>query len=208
MLWYAFRRMHELQRESFDAVVIGSGPNGLAAAVALVEAGASVLVLEAADEIGGGTRTAELTLPGFWHDVCSAVHTMGILSPFFRTLPLEAHGLRWIRPPASLAHPLDDGPAVMLWRSLERTCEGLGEDARAYRSMLAPLLRDPHGFLSDALGPLGVPRRPALRWSGASLPVVGRRVTSFPSTPSPPRGRHLTKRGAHAAPSHPLHAHW
>ncbi len=162
MLWYAFRRMHELGRQSFDAVVVGSGPNGLAAAVALAQAGASVLLLEAADEVGGGTRSAELTLPGFQHDVCSAVHTMGILSPFFRTLPLEAHGLRWIRPPASLAHPLDDGPAVMLWRSLERTCEGLGEDARAYRAMLAPLLRDPHGFLADALGPLGVPRHPLL----------------------------------------------
>jgi phytoene dehydrogenase-like protein len=152
--------MQGIERERFDAVVVGSGPNGLAAAVALAQAGAAVLVLEAADELGGGTRTAELTLPGFHHDVCSAVHTMGILSPFLRTLPLEAHGLRWIRPPASLAHPLDDGPAVMLWRSLEKTCEGLGRDAGAYRAMLAPLLRDPHGFLADALGPLGVPRHP------------------------------------------------
>ncbi len=152
--------MEDLNRDEFDAVVVGSGPNGLAAAVALAQAGASVLVLEAADEIGGGTRTAESTLPGFRHDVCSAVHTMGILSPFFRSLPLEEHGLRWIRPPASLAHPLDDGPAVMLWRSLDETCAGLGEDARAYRALLSPLLRDPHGFLADALGPLRVPRHP------------------------------------------------
>lgn len=146
--------------QSFDAVIVGSGPNGLAAAVALARQGASVLVLEAADEIGGGTRTAELTLPGFRHDVCSAVHTMGVLSPFFRTLPLEEHGLEWIRPPASLAHPLDDGPPVMLWRSLDRTCDGLGPDARAYRAMLEPLLRDPHGLLADALGPLGLPHHP------------------------------------------------
>jgi phytoene dehydrogenase-like protein len=150
------------QQETFDAVIVGSGPNGLAAALSLAQQGASVLVLEASDEIGGGTRTAELTEPGFAHDVCSAVHTMGILSPFFRTLPLERHGLEWIQPPASLAHPLDDGPAVMLWRSLERTGEGLGDDARAYRAMLEPLLRNPHGFLADALGPLGLPRHPIL----------------------------------------------
>ncbi len=151
----------------FDAVVVGSGPNGLAAAVALAESGASTLLVEAADELGGGTRTAELTLPGFRHDVCSAVHPMGILSPYFRTLPLEEHGLRWIRPPASLAHPLDDGPAVMLWRDLERTAEGLGRDAGAYRSMLRPLLRDPHAFFRDALGPLGVPRHPVpFTWFG------------------------------------------
>ena len=152
--------MQGLEKERFDAVVVGSGPNGLAAAVALADAGASVLVLEAADEIGGGTRTAELTLPGFRHDVCSAVHTMGILSPYLRTLPLGEHGLRWIRPAASLAHPLDSGPPVMLWRSLERTAEELGVDAGAYRSMLRPLLSDPHGFFADALGPLGVPRHP------------------------------------------------
>ncbi|MBW2551431.1 MAG: NAD(P)/FAD-dependent oxidoreductase, partial [Deltaproteobacteria bacterium] len=116
-------------REIFDAVVVGSGPNGLSAAVALAQGGASVLVLEAADDIGGGTRTAELTLPGFHHDVCSAVHTTGILSPFFRSLPLEEHGLDWIVPRASVAHPLDDQPAVMLWHSLEETCGGLGADA-------------------------------------------------------------------------------
>ena len=100
--------------ESFDAVVIGSGPNGLSAAVAMAQGGARVLVLEGADQLGGGTRTAELTLPGFRHDVCSAVHTTGILSPFFRSLPLEEHGLRWILPEASVAHPLDDEPAVMM----------------------------------------------------------------------------------------------
>ena len=147
-------------RETFDAVVIGSGPNGLSAAVALAQAGASVLVLEATAQIGGGTRTAELTLPGFQHDVCSAVHTTGILSPFFRSLPLEDHGLRWVSPQASVAHPLDDQPAVIMWRSLEETASGLGADARSYRELIAPFLENAHGFFGDALGPLGVPRHP------------------------------------------------
>jgi len=147
-------------RESFDVVVIGSGPNGLSAAVALAQAGASVLVLEATEQIGGGTRTAELTLPGFQHDVCSAVHTTGILSPFFRTLPLEDHGLRWVSPEASVAHPLDDQPAVIMWRSLEETALGLGADARSYRDLLAPFVENAHGFFGDALGPLGWPRHP------------------------------------------------
>ena len=149
-------------RETFDAVVIGSGPNGLAAAVVLASEGASVLVLEAAETIGGGTRTAELTLPGFAHDVCSGAHPTGILSPFFRELPLDQHGLEWIQAPASIAHPLDDGPAVVLWKSLERTCEGLGRDATRYRQLLAPLLGDPHALLRDIMSPLGIPDRPAL----------------------------------------------
>ena len=149
-------------RETFDAVVVGSGPNGLSAAVALAQGGASVLVLEADDEIGGGTRTAELTLPGFRHDVCSAVHTTGILSPFFRSLPLEEHGLRWLVPRASVAHPLDDRPAVMLWRSVEETCMGLGADASSYRSLVTPFLDNPEGFFGDALGPLGWPRHPLM----------------------------------------------
>lgn len=143
--------------ETFDAVVIGSGPNGLSAAVALAQGGASVLVLEAADTIGGGTRTAELTLEGFAHDVCSAVHTTGILSPFFRSLPLEEHGLRWIVPEASVAHPLDDEPAVMLWPSIAETAEGLGADGRSYEKLVAPFMANPHGFFEDVLGPLGWP---------------------------------------------------
>jgi len=146
-----------------DAVVVGSGPNGLAAAIKLAQEGASVLVLEASDEIGGGIRTAEVTLPGFVHDLCAAAHPLGILSPFLSTLPLAEHGLEWIRPPASVAHPLDDGPAVMLWRSLERTAAGLGGDGASYRRLLAPYLEDPHGLLEDVLGPVGgVPRHPLL----------------------------------------------
>jgi len=145
-----------------EAVVIGSGPNGLAAAIALARAGVSVLVVEAHQEPGGGTRSAELTLPGFVHDVCSAVHPMGVLSPYLRTLPLAEHGLVWRHPRASVAHPLDDGPAVMLVRSLERTCEGLGRDGRAWARLVGPFLADPHALLADAMAPLRMPAHPVL----------------------------------------------
>jgi phytoene dehydrogenase-like protein len=144
----------------FDAVVIGAGPNGLAAAVTLARAGASVVVLEGRDDIGGGTRTAELTVPGFLHDVCSGAHPMGILSPFFRELPLDRHGLEWIRPGASVAHPRDGQPAVMLWRSLDRTADGLGRDGARYRRLIEPFLRDPHTLLRDVMAPLGIPENP------------------------------------------------
>lgn len=147
-------------RHALDAVVIGSGPNGLAAAIALAQAGKSVLVLEAADEIGGGTRSSALTRPGFVHDVCSAVHPMGILSPFFRQLPLEDHGLEWIRPTASIAHPMEDAEAVLVYRSLDRTTEHLGPDAAAWRRLIRPFLKHPHELLSDVMAPLRVPDHP------------------------------------------------
>jgi phytoene dehydrogenase-like protein len=121
---------------SYDAVIVGSGPNGLAAAIRLAEAGASVLVLEAKDRPGGGMRTGEITLPGFRHDLCSAAHPMGILSPYLGTLPLDRHGLRWVTPKASVAHPLDDRPAVLLYESLAATAEQLGVDARAYTRLI------------------------------------------------------------------------
>lgn len=145
-----------------DAVVIGSGPNGLAAAVRLAQSGAAVTVLEAEAEIGGGTRSGALTLPGFLHDRCSTVHPMGILSPYLRTLPLADHGLRWVRPKVSVAHPLDDGPAAILQRSVDETAAALGADARAYRRLVAPFTAAPHDLLEDALAPLRFPRHPLL----------------------------------------------
>lgn len=145
---------------SLDAVVVGSGPNGLAAAALLASSGRSVHVIEAHDELGGGTRSAELTLPGFLHDVCSAVHPLGELSPYLRTLGLEQHGLSWAHPTYSVAHPLDDGPAVLLRRSVQDTAEGLGRDARAWQKLMDPFVRLGAPFLEDLLGPLRIPKRP------------------------------------------------
>jgi len=148
--------------DGVDAVVIGSGPNGLAAAIQLARAGADVLVLEAHRDPGGATRTAELTLPGFHHDVCSACHPMGILSPLFRTLDLSAHGLRWLQSDVSVAHPLDEGPAALLSRSVTQTAERLGVDGAAYQRLVEPFLHDPHALFEDALAPLRVPQHPLL----------------------------------------------
>ena len=129
-----------MTRLSYDAIVIGSGPNGLAAAITLARAGYSVLVQEAEAMIGGGTRSAELTLPGFMHDVCSAVHPLAIASPFFRSLPLSEHGLEWIHSPAPLAHPFDDAMAVLLEGSVETTADALGRDSMNYRRLMKPLV--------------------------------------------------------------------
>jgi phytoene dehydrogenase-like protein len=146
--------------DRYDAIVIGSGPNGLAAAITLARAGRSVLVLEAKETVGGGTRSAELTLPGFVHDVCSAVHPLAVGSPFFKTLPLDRFGLEWIYPPASLAHPLDDGTAVIVERSIEATSESLGVDAAAYRRVMKPLAADWDKLAREFLGPLRFPHHP------------------------------------------------
>lgn len=145
---------------SYDAVVIGSGPNGLAAAIVLAEAGRSVIVYEAESIYGGGARSAELTLPGFVHDLCSAVHPLALSSPFFRKLPLAEYGLRWIQPPGPLAHPFDDGSAILLERSVEKTSERLGEDAAAYRRLLGPVSRNWEKLVGDVLGPLRFPSHP------------------------------------------------
>ena len=145
-----------------DAIVVGSGPNGLAAAIALARAGRSVLVLEGRDTIGGGLRTEELTLPGFRHDTCSAIHPLGIASPFMRSVPLGEHGVEWIQPPAPLAHPLDDGSAVVLERSLEATAAGLGRDGDAWRRLFAPLVGAADDLLAGTLAGLRLPRHPVV----------------------------------------------
>jgi phytoene dehydrogenase-like protein len=147
---------------TYDAAIVGSGPNGLAAGITLARDGKSVLVLEAKDTIGGGTRTSELTLPGFRHDICSALHPLGVASPFFRDLPLDQHGLEWIYPMASLAHPLDDGTAVMIEGTVKQTAANLGPDAGAYRQLMGTLVDGWQGLLDDILGPLRFPSHPLL----------------------------------------------
>jgi phytoene dehydrogenase-like protein len=144
----------------YDSVVVGSGPNGLAAAVAVARAGRSVLVVEAADTIGGGTRSAALTLPGFLHDICSAIHPMAVASPFFRQLLLADHGLKWIHPGVPLAHPLDDGSAAVLERSVDLTSERLGPDRDAYRRLMGPVVANAETIFRELVGPFRLPRHP------------------------------------------------
>ena len=144
-----------------DAIVVGAGPNGLAAAIALARAGLHVVVYEAQDTIGGGCRSAALTLPGFVHDVCSAVHPMGAASPFFRTLPLRDHGLTWIEPPAMVAHPFDEGtPAALVMRSVAETAQGFGADRESYRDLLGGVARLWPRIEDAVLGPPSLPRHP------------------------------------------------
>ena len=147
-----------------DAVVVGAGPNGLTAAVTLARAGVSVRVYEAAATAGGGARTAELTLPGFRHDVCSAVHPLAAGSPALCALPLEAYGLRWVHADVPLAHPFPDGTAAVLARSVADTASSLGADAAAYRRLVSPFLGRWDALAGDVLrAPLASwPRHPAL----------------------------------------------
>lgn len=142
-----------------DTVVVGSGPNGLMAAVTLAGAGQRVLVVEAADRPGGGLRSAELVEPGVVHDVCSAIHPLGIGSPAFRSLPLAEHGLRWVHPDIPLAHPLDGDRVVLLHQSVADTAAGLHADARAYRRFLDPFVRSGFDLTDGLLAPLTVPPR-------------------------------------------------
>src|SRR5690348_183219 len=141
----------------YDALVVGSGPNGLAAAVTLAEAGRSVLVMEAEEQPGGGLRTMELTEPGFRHDVCSTIHAMAAISPFLRQRPLDL-----VRPPAALAHPLDGGAVAVVRGSVADTARGLGKDGAAYHRLLSPLERRADALVEDLLGPARLPRRPLL----------------------------------------------
>lgn len=147
-------------KNGYDAVVIGSGPNGLAAAITLLKAGKKVLIIEAKDTTGGGMRTGELTLPGFQHDICSAIHPLGIASPFFRSLPLSDYGLKWIYAPAALSHPLDNGQAALLVNSVGETAKTLREDSENYRRLIEPLVSKWELILPEILAPFHIPRHP------------------------------------------------
>ncbi|MEZ5175468.1 MAG: NAD(P)/FAD-dependent oxidoreductase [Acidimicrobiia bacterium] len=138
----------------YDAAVVGSGPNGLAAAIELARSGRSVLLVEAADEVGGGTRTAEITLPGFHHDVCSAIHPAAVASPYFDEIDLDVD---WIQPPIPFAHPLDGGRAAGLRRSVAETAAGLGTDGKPYRRLMTPFVERIDESVSVAFGPVTIP---------------------------------------------------
>jgi len=145
---------------TYDAVVVGAGPNGLAAAIELARNGRSVAVLEANDRVGGGARSGELTIPGFVHDLGSAIHPLGFASPFFRSLPLGEHGLEWVHPAAPLAHPFDDGTATVLEYSVEETAGALGVDADAYHRLMRDVAEDVDRIAASFLGRPQVPRHP------------------------------------------------
>ena len=150
--------------DHYDAIVIGAGPNGLAAAITLAQAGVAVLLVEANSQVGGGARSAALTLPGFVHDTCSAIHPLALASPFLRSLPLASHGLEWIHPPLALAHPFDDGAAAILESSIAATAASLAaaapNDARAYTRLLTPLVASSADLCADILGLRRPPRHP------------------------------------------------
>lgn len=159
-----------------DAIIIGSGPNGLAAAIRLAQRGLKPLVLESGPTPGGGMRTKELTLPGFHHDVCSAVHPMGLASPYLKTLPLHEHGLHWLHPQIPLAHPLDDGRAGVLHQSIDATCDAFGPtDGPRYRRFFEYLVNHSSDLYSDLLRPFSIPRHPftvSRMGIGAALPAT------------------------------------
>ncbi|MBM3132403.1 MAG: NAD(P)/FAD-dependent oxidoreductase [Chloroflexi bacterium] len=149
-------------KREYDAIVVGSGPNGLAAAITLARKRLSVLLIEVKETIGGGMRTAELTLPGFQHDVCSAIHPLALSSPFFRSLDLAEQGLDWIHPPGAMAHPFDDGSAIVLERSIKATAAQLGSDAPRYAALIEPISAHWGEIAEDILGPLRLPRHPLI----------------------------------------------
>lgn len=149
-----------MSKTEYDAIVVGSGPNGLAAAITLQQQGLSVLIIEGKDEIGGGLRSAELTLPGFMHDICSAIHPLAIGSPFFQSLPLQQHGLQYLLPDLAAAHPFDDGTAAVLATSVQETARSLGKDEQTYLDIFETLVEDWPGMAADVLGPLTFPKHP------------------------------------------------
>lgn len=145
-----------------DVIVVGSGPNGLSAAIRVAQAGHSVLLLEGADQAGGGVRSSESTVPGFIHDVCSSVYPLTLCSPFLRSLPLHAHGLEWVFPTVALAHPFDDGSAVVLNPSIEETAASLGVDGQNYRTLVEAFTGRWKDVFDDILAPLHFPHHPVL----------------------------------------------
>lgn len=151
-----------MAKERHDAVVVGSGPNGLAAAITLARQSLAVLLLEGDEKIGGGLRSAGLTLPGFTHDICATVHALGVSSPILRSLDLASHGLNWVFSPAAVAHPLDDGTAVVLRPGLETLREDLGQDGHAMERILGPMVQGWDSLVEGILGPLRLPRDPLL----------------------------------------------
>jgi phytoene dehydrogenase-like protein len=150
----------QLAKKDFDAVVVGSGPNGLAAAITLQRAGLPVLIIEAKSTLGGGLRSAELTLPGFIHDVCSAVHPLAINSPFLSTVPLNNFGLEYILPPIAAAHPFDDGNTVALFNSISKTAEAFGNDAKFYNRFMHHSVKNWSLINEFVLGPFTFPKNP------------------------------------------------
>lgn len=152
--------MEQTSNPKFDAVIVGSGPNGLSAGILLAQQGLKVKIIEAEESIGGGTRTKELTEPGFLHDVCSAVHPTGIGSPFFRTLPLTDYGLEWIHPKFPVAHPLENGDAIIASQSLEKTLERMGKDGKNYKSLIKSFVEGWDYLSDDLFAPVRVPNNP------------------------------------------------
>lgn len=149
-----------MDEKEYDAVVVGSGPNGLAAAIVLQQEGLQVLLLEGKDMIGGGMRTMELTLPGFKHDVCSAIHPLAVSAPFFKTLPLEKFGLEFIHPNVLAAHPFLNGNTGVLLASRDETANRLGKDGTRYRNLIQPIVENWEGLTHDFLAPLKIPKNP------------------------------------------------
>ncbi len=149
-----------MNKRDYDAIIVGAGPNGLAAAITLQQAGLAVLLIEAKDSIGGGMRSAALTLPGFTHDICSAVHPMAVLSPFFASLPLQQFGLEYIYPFIDAAHPFDNGTASTLRRNISDTAALLGKDEQAYLKLVGGIVKSWNKISNNILAPLQFPEHP------------------------------------------------